>query len=499
MKHSVNRLHLGRLCEPLHGVLSDVSVTAPDTPVVGLSCDSRTVRRGELFIAGEGSRVDGLAHVDQALERGATAVLASRRPALPEGVGFVGVTDVALAKAVLADTFYSHPSGRLKVVGVTGTNGKTTVAYMLRSMFTMEGLGNGMIGTLGAFVGDRSMPLGNTTPDAIELQRLLALMVDDNLDAVVMEVSSHALVQHRVHGVDMDVGVFTNLSQDHLDYHGDMQAYGDAKTILFEQLGPESVAVLNADDPFSGSLAERTPASVQRYGLEGAVHVRGDIDRIDAEGTAFRLHAPARGLTLPLTTRLVGRHNVANALAAATAALSLGLSPTAIRTGLSTLNAIPGRLQSIECGQDFRVLVDYAHTPDALEKVLSQLRPLTRGRLAVVFGCGGDRDRGKRPLMGDVAARLADDVYITSDNPRSEPPDSILDDIAAGIETRAANACRYTKLVDRQAAIEEACRRARGGDIVLVAGKGHETTQVTGEHVVDFDDCQITRETLWKL
>jgi len=496
--HSVNRLELGRLCEPLRDVMADVSVTRPDSAVVGLSCDSRTTRPGELFLAAEGSRVDGLAHVEQALAAGASAVLASRRPALPAHVGFVGVPDVGLAKAVLADTFYGHPSRRLKVVGITGTNGKTTTSFLLRSMLRMEGIDTGLVGTLGAWVGaDEHVELANTTPDAILLQQLLARMVDRNLGAVVMEVSSHSLVQRRVWGIDFDVGVFTNLSQDHLDYHVDMASYGDAKAMLFEALAPEAVAVLNADDPFSEELARRTRASVMRYGFHGAVHARGEVSRSDAEGSAFRLVAAARGLTIPLETRLVGRHNVANALAAASAALALGVAPAAVRTGLTALTAVPGRLQPIECGQDFRVLVDYAHTPDALEKVLSQLRPLTRGRLAVVFGCGGDRDRGKRPLMGAVAARLADDVYVTSDNPRSEDPASIVQEILRGIGPDVR--CRLVEEVDRREAIRQACRAARGGDIVLVAGKGHETTQTLGEQVLPFDDCAVTREVLWRL
>lgn len=501
MKHSVNRLPLGRLSEPLHNVLTDVSVTGPDTLVTGLSSDSRTTQPGDLFIAAPGSRDDGLAHVTEALRRGAVAVLAAARPELPAGVGFVGVSDVPLAKAVVADTFYQHPSGRLKVVGITGTNGKTTVASMLRSMLTMEGVDSGMLGTLGAWIGSSYEPLVNTTPDALEVQRLMARMVDENLTAVVMEVSSHALMQHRVHGVDFDVGVFTNLSQDHLDYHGDMASYGNAKARLFDGLPEQATAVLNADDPLSLQLAERTAAKIVRFGFDEAAQVRAVVDRLDAEGSAFRLSQRGvegeRGGVLPLVTRLVGRHNISNALAAAAAALALGMSPAAIRTGLTSMPPVPGRLEPVECGQDFRVLVDYAHTPDALDKVLAQLRPLTKGRLSVVFGCGGDRDTSKRPLMGAAAARWADDVYVTSDNPRSEDPSHIVQEIVAGIPADAG--CRLTSEVDRRDAIRQACAAARGGDVLLVAGKGHETTQVIGDQVLGFDDRQITREILWSL
>jgi UDP-N-acetylmuramoyl-L-alanyl-D-glutamate--2,6-diaminopimelate ligase len=501
MKHSVNRLPLGRLCASLQNVLSDVAVTGPDPQISGLSSDSRSTVPGDLFIAAPGAKDDGLAYVSEALSRGARAVLASRRPELPADIGFVGVPDVPLAKSIVADTFFGHPSGRLKVVGITGTNGKTTVASMLRSMLTMDGLGNGMVGTLGAWIDGSHQALVNTTPDAIEVHRLLAQMVDENLTVAVMEVSSHALMQHRVHGVDFDVGVFTNLSQDHLDYHGDMASYGNAKARLFEALDNQATAVLNVEDALSPMLAERTAASIVHFGFGEGAQIRAIMDRLDAEGSAFRLVCETqkgeRDLVLPIDTRMVGRHNVSNALAAAGAALALGVSAAAIRTGLASMASVSGRLEPVECGQDFRVFVDYAHTPDALDKVLAQLRPLTKGRLAVVFGCGGDRDTGKRPQMGAAAARWADDVYVTSDNPRSESPAHIVDEIIAGISTEAE--CTLRTLVDRREAIAQACAAARGGDVVLVAGKGHETTQVIGDQVLDFDDCQITRETLWSL
>lgn len=512
MKHSVNCLPLHQLAQPLHDVLPDVSVSDPDSVITGLSSDSRTTRKGDLFVAtpsalphaapgtvraAEQGGDDGLRHVAQAVERGAAAVLAAHRPDLPAGVGFVGVSDVPLAKALVAAEFYRHPSRRLDVVGITGTNGKTTVACMLRAMLTMDGRDSGMLGTLGAWVGKRFEALANTTPDALEVQRLMAQMVDENLSSVVMEVSSHALMQHRVRGVEFDVGVFTNLSQDHLDYHGDMDAYGHAKARLFDGLGPEATAILNAEDSWSPTLAERTAASVVRFGFGEGARIRAIMDRMDAHGAAFRLVDSARDLVLPLNTRLVGKHNVSNALAAAAAALSLGLSPTAIRTGLTSMEPVPGRLEPVECGQDFRVFVDYAHTPDALDKVLGQLRTLTRGKLHVVFGCGGDRDVSKRPLMGAAAARWADSLFVTSDNPRSEPPAGIVEQVAAGVP--AASTAKLARLVDRREAIEAACAAARGGDIVLVAGKGHETTQTVGEQVLAFDDCQVVRETLWKL
>jgi UDP-N-acetylmuramoyl-L-alanyl-D-glutamate--2,6-diaminopimelate ligase len=497
MKHSVNSLNLCQLCEPLIDVLPDVVVTEPDLVITGLTADSRAVRPGDLFVASTGSRVDGHAYIPEALDRGAVAILGSRAVSLPAGVGHVGVPDVEAAKPLLADRFFGHPSGRLAVVGITGTNGKTTTAEILRSMLSMDGRDSGMVGTLGAWIGPIHEPLANTTPDAIELQRLLARMVDANLSTVVMEVSSHALALDRVGGVDFDVGVFTNLTQDHLDFHGSMEAYEAAKARLFELLMPDAVAVLNADDAASDRFAQRTLARVLRYGLSTEADVTADVRRLDADGTAFQLRHDEQNLLLPVTTRLIGRHNVSNALAAAAAALALGLPATAIRTGLAALAAVPGRLQPIDCGQDFRVLVDYAHTPDALEQVLTQLRPLTPGRLRVVFGCGGDRDRTKRALMGATVARLADDIYVTSDNPRSEDPRAILDDILQGMPSATRD--HAAALVDRREAISAACSEARGGDIVLVAGKGHEATQTIGAQKLVFDDRDVTREVLWTL
>jgi UDP-N-acetylmuramoyl-L-alanyl-D-glutamate--2,6-diaminopimelate ligase len=497
MKHGVNRLSLGRLCEPLVEGPGGVAVRSPEVVVTGITGDSRTVSPGDLFVASRGTRADGASFVGDALARGAVAVASDRVLDLPEGVGAVHVEQLPAARALLADRFFGHPSGRLTVVGVTGTNGKTTTCSMLRSMLTMDGRSNGVIGTLGAWVGERHVPLANTTPDAIELQRLLASMVDENLSTVVMEVSSHALSQHRVDCVDFDLAVFTNLSQDHLDYHGSMEAYAAAKGRLFAGLLPDATAVLNADDPVSATYADRTLARVLTYGMDTDADVRADVRRLDAQGTGFQLVCNGGAKRLDLEMRQVGRHNVANALAAASAGHVLGLPSAALQGGLVALSAVPGRLEPVDCGQDFRLLVDYAHTPDALEQVLTLLRPLTAGRLHVVFGCGGDRDRTKRPLMGAAAGRLADVVYVTSDNPRSEEPSAILDDVLAGVpEDVRADA---VTLVDRREAIAAACGSARGGDVVLVAGKGHETTQTIGDQVLPFDDREVAREVLWTL
>jgi UDP-N-acetylmuramoyl-L-alanyl-D-glutamate--2,6-diaminopimelate ligase len=497
MRTSVNTVVLTELLEPLRDALPEVEHAGPDPRVTGLCIDSRAARPGDLFLAAAGSRTDGLRFAREAVERGAVAVVADRRVELPGSAAFVRVDDLPRAKALLADAFFGHPSQRLDVVGITGTNGKTTTSCMLRSILAMDGRGAGLVGTLGAWVGARHEPLPNTTPDAVELQRLLARMVDENLQAAVMEVSSHALVQRRVDQVAFDVGVFTNLTPDHLDYHGSMDAYGAAKGRLFEMLPHDGTAVLNAADPQSRLYRLATRARVLQFALNAPADVRADILRLDAEGTLFRLHAPEFGLDARVASRLVGRHNVENALAAAAAALGLGLPAAAIVTGLQGLAAVPGRLEPVECGQGFRVLVDYAHTPDALEQVLDLLRPLTRGRLIVVFGCGGDRDRSKRPLMGRAVAAAADRLFVTSDNPRGEDPQAILDEVFAGIapSDRARAVCEP----DRREAIRQACVAARPGDVLLVAGKGHETTQVVGDRVLPFDDREVAREVLWTL
>jgi UDP-N-acetylmuramoyl-L-alanyl-D-glutamate--2,6-diaminopimelate ligase len=490
MRTSVNVLPLSQLIEPLQEALPTVERHGPDVAVSGLCSDSRAVSKGDLFIAGIGTKDDGVAHVEEALAKGAVAVLAARRPAAINGTACVTVGDVPLAKALVANAFFGHPSRRLDTIGVTGTNGKTTTTFMLRSILTMDGRGTGLVGTLGAWIGGRHEPLRHTTPDAIELQRLLARMVDENLSAAVMEVSSHALMQRRAHGIEFDAAIFTNLTPDHLDYHGTMEAYAAAKGRLFEELSEGAVAVLNADDPASRVYRLSTHARVLTFGLTGPADVTARIARLDGDGTRLLLVAPELGPPIDIHLRLIGRHNVMNALGAATAALALGLPASAVATGLESLPAVPGRLEPVCCGQDFRVLVDYAHTPDALEKVLDLLRPLTQGALRVVFGCGGDRDRSKRPVMGRTVAARADALYVTSDNPRSEDPGRIIDAILVGM----AGNCEIE--VDRAKAIETAIAGADDADVVLIAGKGHESYQEIGGRRLPFSDASVARAAL---
>ncbi|MBU0753547.1 MAG: UDP-N-acetylmuramoyl-L-alanyl-D-glutamate--2,6-diaminopimelate ligase, partial [Planctomycetes bacterium] len=375
--------------------------------------------------------------------------------------------------------------------GITGTNGKTTVSYMLKAILEQDGRPTGLIGSIRHFIGRRIEVSNNTTPDAVDLQRFLAEMVDENMGAAVMEVSSHALAQGRVDEIDFQTGVFTNLSREHLDYHRSMEAYGRAKALLFSKLSPAAAAVINADDPAGIQMIEASTCPVIRYGFSPGAEVTAIVRRLDVDGFSLILKTPSGDVDI--TSRLPGRFNVVNAMAAAAAALSLGVPLSAVKSGFETLRCIDGRMESIDCGQDFRVIVDYAHTPDALENILLNLRPLTKGRLITVFGCGGDRDRTKRPLMAEAVTLHSTHAFITSDNPRTEDPSDIIDDILQGVIPEGA--CEVEP--DRRRAIEKAIAQAKGGDIVVIAGKGHENYQILKDGTVDFDDRQIVKETLW--
>ncbi len=471
----------------------------PDLEVTGVAADTRRVAPGHVFVAIRGHKLDGHDFAAEAVRRGAVAVVAERPldGAIPAGVPVVVVDDGRLALARLADAFHGEPSRRVRVVGVTGTKGKTTTTFLVRSIVRAAGRECGLLGTIAYEAFGRSTVSHNTTPDPVEVQSFLADLARGGAAHAVMEVSSHALCQRRVEGVRFAVAAFTNLKPEHLDYHRTMEEYRDAKGRLFESLGPEATAVLNADDEASARYAARTAARVLRYSARGArsaVDVAADAIEVGAGGTRFRLLARGED-AVPVALRLVGRHNVENALAAAACGLSLGLDAATVRRGLEALPAVPGRLEPVEAGQPFRVLVDYAHTDDALAKVLETGRELLNGaggRLICVFGCGGDRDRTKRPRMGHVAERLADVAVVTSDNPRTEDPGAIIDEILRGLERPE----RAVVEPDRRAAIRQAVSMARPGDLVLVAGKGHETYQIVGDRVVPFDDREVAREAL---
>ncbi|HXG04967.1 MAG TPA: UDP-N-acetylmuramoyl-L-alanyl-D-glutamate--2,6-diaminopimelate ligase [Candidatus Binatia bacterium] len=470
--------------------------TAPET-VTGIVADSRAVRSGQCFVAVPGLRHDGRRFIPEAVTRGATLVVAEGE-ALPDvPVAQVLVPSARLALARAAAAWYGEPSRHLTVVGITGTNGKTTTSYLVEALLQARGMRTGVIGTIEYRLGSEVVPAGQTTPEALDLQALLARMRAAGIQGVAMEVSSHALALARVEGMTFDVAVFTNLTQDHLDFHRTFDQYRAAKRHLFELLAasdkPRRAAVVNADDPAGIEMVRGLDVPVLTFGLGEGAAVRAVEHESTLDGIRLTADTP-RG-RLALRSPLIGQHNVMNLLAAVGAGLGLGLEPDAIASALSRVGAVPGRFEQVRAGQPFLVVVDYAHTPDALERVLTTARRLTRGRLAVVFGCGGDRDRGKRPIMGEIAARLADRVWVTSDNPRSEPPAAIIAEVLAGVE-RAGGRARAASEVDRRRAIAAALGWARKGDTVVIAGKGHETYQIVGDRVVPFDDRAVAREIL---
>jgi len=462
--------------------------------VHGLASDSRRVRPGDLFFALAGLRQDGQAFVRQALASGAVAAVVDHEAPAADGL-LVRVPEPRRALAEAATAFHGQPARALRVVGITGTNGKTTTTYLLEAVFRAAGWRPGVLGTTGARRDGVTRPLGYTTPEATELQALLREMADAGVQAVALELSSHALVQRRGYGLDLDVAVFTNLSHDHLDYHGTLEAYLDAKLMLFDGRNASrpvksATAVVNADDPVAERVvaaARRGGMKVLRFGTTAGTDVR--IARVETapDGLVAEL---VTGVVTEVRLPLLGRYNAWNAAGAFAAALALGVAPARAAAGLAAVERVPGRLERIVTARPFEVVVDYAHTPDALQRSLAAMREHARGRVLVVFGCGGERDRAKRPVMGHAARAGADEVWVTSDNPRGEDPAAIADEILAG--AGGAGGPVHLEL-DRRAAIALALAAARPGDAVLIAGKGHETTQILGEQVLPFDDREVAR------
>jgi UDP-N-acetylmuramoyl-L-alanyl-D-glutamate--2,6-diaminopimelate ligase len=457
------------------------------------------VAPGQVFVAVKGLHTDGTAFARDAIARGAAAVV-SEQPA-PEGVHvpWAIVEDARLALALLAAEFYRHPSREMQVVGITGTNGKTTTAYLTASIFEAAGIRSGILGTVVYRVGPAEADkreAARTTPEAPDVQALLREMVDRRCGACAMEVSSHALSLRRVDGITFTAGVFTNLTREHLDFHADMESYFRAKRRLFEMLPRKAPSVLNIDDPRGAALVDAGGRPVT-YGINRPADVTTGPLSFSLDGLTFDVRTP-RG-SVHMQSALIGRPNVYNILAAVATASALELPFEAIARGVRDLAGVPGRFEIVSTKKDeVTVVVDYAHTDDALRNLLETARPLTGGRLITVFGCGGDRDRTKRPLMGAVAGRLSDLIVITSDNPRSEDPSRIIDEIRRGItaDTRKNGEQRVLTNVDRRAAIATAIGLARAGDLVLIAGKGHEKYQVIGDRTLPFDDVAVAREAL---
>ena len=492
---------LRTLLDLLQRIESPVSVG--DTTVRSVTYDSRQAGPGSVFVALRGVKADGTSFALEAIKRGAIAVVSESEPPADASVPWVRVGDARLALAALSAEFYGHPSEELTLVGITGTNGKTTTSYLLASIFEAAGIKSGRIGTVGYRIGAREIDAARTTPEAPDVQAMLRQMVSDGCGACVMEVSSHALSLRRADYLRFAAGIFTNLTRDHLDFHGDMEAYFRAKRRLFELLPDDGFGVTNVDDRRGAEFAAAAKRPVT-YAIDAAADVRPGPLSYSLEGLAFEARTP-RG-TLQLRSRLVGRPNAYNILAAVAAAMALDLPFSAIEKGIANLENVPGRFQLVSGTEDdVRVVVDYAHTDDALKNLLDTARSLATGRVVTVFGCGGDRDRTKRPLMGAVAARLSDLVIITSDNPRSEDPEQIIEEVKRGIvrpadrtppKGQATPSTPFQAIVDRKEAIVRAVRDARAGDLVLIAGKGHEKYQQIGDRTLPFDDVEVAREAL---
>jgi UDP-N-acetylmuramoyl-L-alanyl-D-glutamate--2,6-diaminopimelate ligase len=475
---------------------ASVGALAPDTTITAITYDSRRATAGSVFVALRGLKADGTEFAPQAISRGAVLVVAEvpRPDALSSS--WLMVSDARLAIALLADRFYDHPSRRLQVIGVTGTNGKTTTAYLLASILDAAGSRTGLLGTVTYRLGTEEREASRTTPEAPDVQQLLAEMIRQGCKAAVMEVSSHALALKRVDGMRFAAGIFTNLTRDHLDFHADMETYFQAKRRLFEMLPPGSPGIINLDDPRGASLLD-VCGTVMTFAIGRAADVTPGPLEFTLNGLSFDLRTP-RG-TVRIQSHLVGRPNVSNILAAAATAVALGLPLEAIAAGVRALPGVPGRFEVVSAPDDeVTVVVDYAHTDDALRNLLETARPLAPRRLVTVFGCGGDRDKTKRPLMGMVAARLSDVVVITSDNPRSEEPHRIIEEITRGIPGggQGSRAPDVRLIVDRRDAIESAVEHAEPGDLILIAGKGHEKYQQIGDRVLPFDDGAIARGAL---
>lgn len=486
------------LLRELLDTIEEKKTTGPtDIEVEGLAYDSRVVGDGDAFFCIKGLVTDGHLYAAQAVSRGARVIFLERdlEEELPQGTTVVRVPDTRLAMAKLSAEYYGNPSRDMRLVGVTGTNGKTTTAYLTESIFREAGLTAGLIGTVENHIGGIVESVTRTTPESLDLQRLLRRMADSGVSAAVMEVSSHALELHRASGCTFDAVVFTNLTQDHLDFHISLEDYFGAKRRLFEgeDFGGGRTAVVNMDDAFGMRILEETSLPAMSFGLDAAARVRATDVRMDPDGNSFELVFGED--SWKTKTLLQGRFNVYNCLAAAAVGFALDVDPDCIVKGLQALPGVPGRFENIDCGQPFTAIVDYAHTPDGIRNVLEACREVSQGRVIIVVGCGGDRDRSKRPLMGRVAAEMSDLCIITSDNPRSEDPASIVEMVLEGVRDEFPKE-RYAVEVDRRAAILRAVAEAEEGDLVVIAGKGHESGQIFSDGVIPFDDRQVLRECL---
>jgi UDP-N-acetylmuramoyl-L-alanyl-D-glutamate--2,6-diaminopimelate ligase len=481
----------------LHDLLQHLHLLVPyqgtNPEITSIENDNRKVQNGSLFICIKGYTVDGHDFAESAVKNGAAAVLAER--ALPLSVPVIVVNDTTRAMAVLADAFYQHPTKKLHLIGITGTNGKTTTSHLIEKIFSDVNRCTGLIGTMYTKIGDQKFETKNTTPESLVLQKGFKQMLEKGVDTAIMEVSSHALHMGRVHGCDYDIAVFTNLTQDHLDYHKTMEDYRQAKGLLFSQLGntfdanKPKFAILNADDPASDLYRKSTAAIVYTYGIDNNADFHARNIHMTSAGTSFEIVIKEKSYSIQI--QLIGKFSVYNVLASIATAFVSGIPMEKIIESIESVKGVDGRFELVNAGQNFTVIVDYAHTPDSLENVLKTIQSFADKKIFVIVGCGGDRDKTKRPLMAEIACRYATDPIFTSDNPRSEDPLTILKDMEDGVPGKS-----YITIPDRKEAIVTAVNQAAEGDVILIAGKGHETYQIIGSNVYDFDDRLAAREAI---
>ena len=483
-----------RLSDLLTGVDFQYQQGSDEVNISMLHYDSRKILPGGLFLCLPGQLTDGHVFIEQAVKNGAVAVVVERDVLVPLGITCVKTTNARKTMARIAANFYDHPSTQLRVVGITGTNGKTTVSHLIQIILEEYGAKTGILGTLYARIDKWQKEYGNTTPESVEVQEFLDMVRQMSGQWAIMEVSSHALEQFRVEEIDFNVAVFTNLTQDHLDYHGTMEEYARAKSKLFSMIPavPGYFCIINGDDPSCSLFTSVCSASYYTYGINNEADVRAvDLDT-SLKGTRFMVKTAHK--SFPIEMSLIGTFSVYNALAAIAFALAQEIPVEVIQKALHKVWGVPGRFEQVETGGDFTVIVDYAHTPDGLENILKTSRELAENRLIVVFGCGGDRDRSKRPLMGGIAGKYSDYCIVTSDNPRNEDPQKIISDIIPGLETVPGS--QYVVIPDRREAIRHAIQMACPHDLVIIAGKGHENYQLIKGEKLNFDDRQVAREML---
>jgi len=484
-------MKLKKIIDNIDGVVKVEGKT--NLEITGIACDSKAVKPGYLFVALKGSRVNGADFIDDAIERGASAIMldSGDNGIFKRGDTFIYAKDSRLGLSRASQAFFGDLSAKMRLVGITGTNGKTTITYLMESMFQSKLEAVGVIGTVNYRFGRRLIPAVNTTPSSLELYSLLSGMHKEKIKNCIMEISSHSLEQKRVETLQFDAAVFTNLTREHLDFHKNMDEYLNAKLKLFSKIKKGGAAIINIDDPASEKIIQKVKAEAKAKIITYAIDREADIRAIDIKlscnGLKFKFSK------INIESSLIGRHNIYNILAAIGAGISLGMSLADIKKGVEALKTLPGRLESVGCGQNFSVYVDYAHTEDGLEKVLKSLRELKPSKLITVFGCGGNRDRTKRPAMGKISTELSDIVFITSDNPRTEEPKDIINEITKGINPAKNN---YIIEPDRSSAIKKAVLEAGNGDIVLVAGKGHETYQIFKDTTIPFDDREVVKRIL---